>query len=840
MALDIGNLVGYLELDGSDFDTTLDTSEKKAGIFSTGVSKALGAIGAALSAGAITKGIWDVGVTFDDMSNAIAISSGTSGAALDGLVDTATNVGTRVPVEFGAAGDAVANLNTLTGASGPVLEDMAAAVLDASRMLGEDGVANSQAFGKALTQWQIPAEDSEAAMDALFVATQDYGVGLGDLMGHLNTYGPVLQNAGFTMEESAALFGELEAGGIAVSRVMPGLNAAFRGWADEGKNSQEELSKVVTEIYETEDAQKALSIATEAFGAEGAQRLTTAIRNGTIDLDSLTTALDDSAGAVADTSEQTRSFSDSWQLFKNNVMVWLEPLASRVFGGLADAMETLVNWVTTFTDAWSNTDAQVSESGFPGMLQRIAIVASSVVGWIRDNVLPAFQRFGGLLQSLSGPISVVAGIIGTLLIPTFIRLGVQATVSAAKTVAAWAAQAAGAVRTGVVYAAQSAAMVANWIRMGAVAVAQGARVVGTWVLMGAQALLHGARMAAGWVLAMGPVGWVIAGVVGLVALIIAYWDEIVAWTSQAWTAVSTWIAEAWENITTWVTQAIENVKQFVSDGWTSVKDTTAAIWDSIVQWISDAWDGIVNWVTTGVDNVRNFVRSGFTAVRNVATSIWNAIVNFIRGIPGRFMAGLRAIGNLASTMGNWIRNVRTAAVNRFMGLVNWVRGVPGRILNALGNLGSLLLGAGRSIIDGFLNGLRNAWGRVKNFVGGIADWIRNNKGPISYDRRLLTPAGNAIMQGLQGGLEDEMGSLKRTLDDVTWMIENGIDPEIGVEGEYAFSNATERANTARGRAATDTDTPASAINLTINNPIEEPTSKTTERVSKHLGLGATL
>lgn len=83
---------------------------------------------------------------------------------------------------------------------------MTASVMEASRMLGDDGTANADNFGSGMYQRQIPAEQGTDKLDALFVATQDYGVSLGGIIGHLNTYGPVLQNAGFSMEELAALF----------------------------------------------------------------------------------------------------------------------------------------------------------------------------------------------------------------------------------------------------------------------------------------------------------------------------------------------------------------------------------------------------------------------------------------------------------------------------------------------------------------------------------------------------------------------------------------------------------------------------------------------------------
>ena len=41
--------------------------------------------------------------------------------------------------------------------------------------------------------------------------------------------------------------------------------------------------------------------------------------------------------------------------------------------------------------------------------------------------------------------------------------------------------------------------------------------VAAWVLLGAQSLLQAARVAAAWLIAMGPIGLVIAAVVGLMA-----------------------------------------------------------------------------------------------------------------------------------------------------------------------------------------------------------------------------------------------------------------------------------------------------------------------------------
>lgn len=51
-------------------------------------------------------------------------------------------------------------------------------------------------------------------------------------------------------------------------------------------------------------------------------------------------------------------------------------------------------------------------------------------------------------------------------------------------------------------------------------------------------------------------------------------------------------------------------------------------------------------------------------------------------------------------------------------------------------------------------------GAITGFVGGIADWIRKHKGPISYDRVLLKPAGKVIMQGFNNSLMDGFKEVK--------------------------------------------------------------------------------
>ena len=71
--------------------------------------------------------------------------------------------------------------------------------------------------------------------------------------------------------------------------------------------------------------------------------------------------------------------------------------------------------------------------------------------------------------------------------------------------------------------------------------------------------------------------------------------------------------------------------------------------------------------------------------------------------------------------------------------------------------------------------MKAAWEAGKNFVGGIADWIKEHKGPISYDKRLLIGNGKAIIYGLNKGLKSEFNTVKSTVYDLTDLIATGAD-----------------------------------------------------------------
>lgn len=153
-------------------------------------------------------------------------------------------------------------------------------------------------------------------------------------------------------------------------------------------------------------------------------------------------------------------------------------------------------------------------------------------------------------------------------------------------------------------------------------IAMAAKTVAQWAIMSAGALLHAARMAAAWFIAMGPVGWVIAAIIALVALIIYNWDTIKRVTKEAFDAVWNWIKQAWARITAEIRREVEQIK------------------------------GIINWFR----GLPAMIGGWIGQAREWAIREFLNLVMWMHGLGGRITAAIGNLGDLLVGVGRDIVN----------------------------------------------------------------------------------------------------------------------------------------------------------------------------------------
>ena len=333
--------------------------------------------GVAMAAGGLTVAAGAaaaLGQEFQEATNLIARGTGATGEALEGLTESFRDVWKDVPQDAATVASALADINTEMGLEGEALETTTKAFLDFSRAMGEDVGTAITTVADAMEIFNVPVEETQSLLDKLTVASQASGVSVTGLAGNLETFGPILKNAGFTIEESTAIFANLEAAGIAVTRVMPAMNQAIRKLAEEGVTDiKGALLGQIEAIKTATTTTEALNIATDLFGAEGAQRFTVGIRNGALELDALTEAMENSDGTLAELAETTLTMSDRMNVMKNRAKDALVP-----FGNFATAIGPMVIMIPAIATGMSALAASTTIATAATWLQTTAMAALNV------------------------------------------------------------------------------------------------------------------------------------------------------------------------------------------------------------------------------------------------------------------------------------------------------------------------------------------------------------------------------------------------------------------------------------------------------------------------------
>lgn len=234
-----------------------------------------------------------------------------------------------------------------------------------------------------------------------------------------------------------------------------------------------------------------------------------------------------------------------------------------------------------------------------------------------------------------------------------------------------------------------------------------------------------------------------------------------------WNVFTTIVQTVWKVISKVISTALNVIAGIINTVTSIIKGDWRGAWENIKGVAQTVWEGIKSVISTVINDISNIISTVLGTIKNTVTTIWNGIKDFISN-------AINAIKDTVINVGNSLKdgflNVLDSLKNGVSNAIDAVKGFFDRLWNID------LSGAGRAIMDGFLNGLKSAWGAVTDFVGGIASWIAAHKGPISYDRRLLIPAGQAIMSGfntaLMGGFEDVKSNVSGMADGIRSMFDD--------------------------------------------------------------------
>lgn len=499
----------------------------------------------------------------------------------------------------------------------------------------------------------------------------------------------------------------------------------------------------------------------------------------------------------------------------------VEPLITAFFDKVAALAEKIGPPLEKVFGAVADKISKINFSGFTGQLSGLSGPIAAVTGLLGAAGLGGalsglsgvpvigglLSKFGGVLSGLGGPVTLVIGALagliatspqlrsefGTMLQNVFVSLQqafqmLQPSIQTLMTALSQLAAAVMPVITNLV--GQIIPLLTPIIStlVGALVPAiQGILTVVTAVIQAITPAIQGVQP-------------VVTAVVAAITAVIQALMPVISQISSLITdvvAAITPVIQGLEPLVTTVVQAITSVIQALVPVIQALAPLVSTIISAIVGFISSTLLPTVQAMLPFIQGVINGIASVVSGIVNVIQGVINMVTGIINGNWSQAWNGFSQI----------VHGV-------VQGVLGFLGGIGSAIMGVFAGAGEWLWNAGASIINGLLNGLKAAFGRVKSFVSGIGDWIVRHKGPLSYDKVMLKPAGRAIMQGFDKSLRQGWKDVQKTVNGMNAQINGGFDVDASKTG---------RANVSNGGGG------ATYVTQTFNYPAIAPTSISTQQ-----------
>lgn len=742
MSINVGQAIGYLDLDTSGFQRGFKSALQDLRAFNDSSATAttkVGALGSAFKdvGSSMTKnltvpiagaGAAVVGVAakFESAMSEVAAISGASGDELQALTEKAQEMGATT--KFSASESAAAlKYMAMAGWDTEAMLNGINGVMQLAAASGEDLASTSDIVTDAMTAFGLSADQSTRFADVLAQTANRSNTSVA-LMGETFKYvAPVAGALGYSIEDASVAIGLMANSGIKGSQAGTSLKNVLTNLAkptDQVQAYMDKLNISLTDsagnvkplnqllnemrdgfngLTEAEKAEYAAGIA----GKEGMSGLLAIVNSSQADFDNLTKAINNSSGAAQNVADvMMDNLGGQLTILKST----LEGIAIS-FGNIllpavkkvVDSLQDFLNWLNGLTD---------------GQKQLVVTIATVVAA-----IGPVLLIIGKLITSVTNIIKVV-----NLLKPAF--------------------------------AALNAVMAANPIAIVVLAIAG---------LVAALVTLYNKNetfrnfVNTAWA----QIKEVISGVVnalvnfftvtipGAIDSVIAWFQTLVDNISNFFTVVIPekinelvqWFTELPERIGYAIGFAIGTLANWVVSLAEKAAEVGPKVIDAIVNFFSQLPGKIWNFLVQTITNFANWITQTKEKAMTVGAQIIDTVVNFFTQLPGRIWnALLEAVAKVQQWGSDLIAWAQEAIPNVISTITGFFEELPGKMLEI-----------GKNLLLGLAEGISSAVGAVVDKVKSVAGSILNgfkDAFNIHSPSRETEEMGNMLMYGLAGGVSD--------------------------------------------------------------------------------------
>ena len=805
-------LLDTLEVIITGNTTGLKGAAGEANAEASGIGSSFGGIGSMAAVGlgaaavAITafslKSAQDVGGAYKSIEK----QTGETGQALEGLKGSFNNVYGNFPISSQDAATTVSlvydRLKTLQNGVPPTaatVTDLSGKLEMFSKVTGQSVTDATNTWMKAFGAFGVSSNDMGTDLEHVAEISQSSGISVNQLSSEVQRAAPTWGGLHIGIDEATASMADMDAHGIKSQSVVMGLNSILKEAGKSGEAPKKAFSDLQDELDKYNKTGQVTGELTK-IGTRSLQQMALAEKDGAFNFDDLTSRMITNDGQLQKNYNDTLSFSDKLEIFKNKLELAFAPLGKaiiNVLSSLLDAMTPLIPVITAIVNAFA---------ALPAPLQLVVMAGMVAVGGIAalNMVMGKFGSIGGdMIKTATKMVESVRGI-GTAAAeatPEVEGLTVaeeeqsKVPMQTRLPMGGGAGGAAGEAE-GAAGEAESLAPEAGADIMGAEELAPelGAAAESGGILEGIFASISGVvegivgaitGIVSGIGEAVGSVGLFGGGVAGAEGGIMGILGSIpvIGWAILAVVGAFA-ILTATSNTFRSMLGGIVNTFMSIF-GW--VKDIAGALLSGNFGKVGDL---LKSGFQGAIDSITHFDWSAWAGglVTSVHESI-NTIIGFFAGIGQKIIGGVTEAFNfikgIASGIGAWFSSVNWGALAN--GFRQAVLGEINSIRTSLGNVGTELINGIKSGISTIGNLLQGAFKTLTSIDwGGIANGLLNAlKGALGQVGSFITSNWQPILATLFGGV----GLLVyEALTRVDWGgVLNGLKSAIGNIGNMIGS-----------------------------------------------------
>lgn len=737
----------------------------KVGAVTSGVGKSMAVIGGATTALGVSsiKSFGD----FQASLNKAAVTAGGTSKDISGLADVANKMGADLPLSAQDSADAMIEM-AQAGADVGQIKEQFPAIAEASTAAGSDLIQTAGVVQNAMNIWGDSLESPKQAAAALTLTANASNASIEDMQQALATIGGTAKASNMSLQTTSTAIGLLTNRGYSAAQASQDLNHAILQMQAPSKIAKAAMQNLGISFTDAQGNMKPfptilqeISKSMDGMTSSEKQKNLKAMF-GTAGMQAIGPLLDsinDKSGSV------TKSWDGMFQEIQNGS--YSAAAASKTLSTQASEMQKNVgSKIEQIGGNWEalRNKAMDSKNGVVGaMIDMI----NNTITWATDSnsaVAQVIRGFVGLSPVL-GPVLLAFGAL---------TIVIGKVISSAQAIAG-AFSGIGAVLTNpwfIAIAAIAAAGVALWAFF--TKTEQGKAIwqsfstflIGLWNAISPALIATWNALSAAFAATWQALVTIIRPIIQSIITIFTQLAPILVPIIQGlglilvttFTGIVTGIAGILQVLLTVISGTLTVIATVWSAVWNSMSAVVGTIFTVIGTLISTALQVIIGVITVALDLITGNWSGAWNAIKGIASAVWNGIKTIISSVLSTIktiiMSGVSVIKAIWNAGINALKAVVTAVWNSIKAVFNTGVAFIKSVVHI--DLGK----EGEAIMNSFLNGLKRIWTGVKDFVGGIGSWIKQHKGPISYDRRLLIPHGKAIMLGFNEGLMKQFSSVQ--------------------------------------------------------------------------------